>query len=911
MKTRGNTYDTPPPKVKNRKVDMQTAVEPSKVVNKVEDEVQQQNPDPPPTDTASKDPTRMRDSEPSAQKIVQEILAADNKAGVQHKKSGDQDKDITVSAEASNDVVQKDPGSNDKDVVVHSTSDSSYATSTTRSSDSSSSTSSRHRHSKKSERKDSRHRYRSRSRSRDSSRSRRHYDDRSRSRDPHYDSRSRSYDDRRDSSRYYDNRSRSRDPHYDSRSRSDYGAYDRDRSHNSSRNYSDSYSNRTYQNPSGFPPPPPAAIRGTVAQPFATAAAFDADYDAFLARAIDSYGDYFPLDRDTQHFQVYIKNMEIIYSKYRHDKGLLERERKVFLHSIRPLVSMPPPPRRNDDPEVQVSEVQEVEDSKPPISEVQVSEVQDVKDSKPRASSKIASGGNGDDPSDGSTSVETNEGDYRKAAWEPKPPYHDTQYTLEIQQLRRAFYLCEVPDDYHVGIITFGGINTIEAFAHMTMSKWRDLAKSLVKKPGIVLNPKHQRLLVALSLWARVRIYHGNHKDFDSLTRKGVVDIADRNVCVQKATDSIDLVEFKDIKQFVPWRQSFAQYLSYSPNEDDIPLSYVIRAKTPPPTFSNLMEELQYLIPVDMSNAIFRRDSNKVFALLKQVVLATLARPHITHKKSAKDQNGRAVFLSLCDFLEGENAKARKISEAEEAIRKLVWSNNPTFSPEAFTSKLLKYFNQLEEEDEPWDDRKKIRTMRLSILPNNPEIVAKTAWINNVKEKLEEMGDKWTFEQAVQHFNEKGRQNCKKPKRGISAVNGKKGKGSKSKKSRGSGEADTNDRGYKDSGEPTRDIINGVDISPLRQLKAMIPYKQYQRLPHIVRDYISKNYLPKIKNKKDANTTPTYPSKKAKKSAIRKLKKKISSIQSATVGGDDDTPSSDSDSDDDQVTTTTSASRKT
>ena len=37
MKTRGNTYDTPPPKVKNRKVNMQTAVEPSKVVNKVED----------------------------------------------------------------------------------------------------------------------------------------------------------------------------------------------------------------------------------------------------------------------------------------------------------------------------------------------------------------------------------------------------------------------------------------------------------------------------------------------------------------------------------------------------------------------------------------------------------------------------------------------------------------------------------------------------------------------------------------------------------------------------------------------------------------------------------------------------------------------------------------------------------
>ena len=37
------------------------------------------------------------------------------------------------------------------------------------------------------------------------------------------------------------------------------------------------------------------------------------------------------------------------------------------------------------------------EDSKPTASEVQVSEVQNVEDSKPRASIKIASGGNGDD----------------------------------------------------------------------------------------------------------------------------------------------------------------------------------------------------------------------------------------------------------------------------------------------------------------------------------------------------------------------------------------------------------------------------------------------------------------------------------------------------------------------------------
>ena len=47
------------------------------------------------------------------------------------------------------------------------------------------------------------------------------------------------------------------------------------------------------------------------------------------------------------------------------------------------------------------------------------------------------------------------------------------------------------------------------------------------------------------------------------------------------------------------------------------------------------------------------------------------------------------------------------------------------------------------------------------------------------------MQEMWMFEDMVQHFNEKGRQHCKKGKRGISGINGKKGRGNQSKKGRG------------------------------------------------------------------------------------------------------------------------------
>ena len=302
-------------------------------------------------------------------------------------------------------------------------------------------------------------------------------------------------------------------------------------------------------------------------------------------------------------------------------------------------------------------------------------------------------------------------------------------------------------------------------------------------------------------------------------------------------------------------------------NDDGVPMSYVIRDTNPPSTFSTLMEELCYLLQLDMSDANFRRDSNIVYALLDQQVKAALARPHFMHKANMKDQNGRTIFLALCSYLEGENARTRKISEAEEAIHKLVWNFSPSFPPESFTAALLKQLNKLEENGEVWDNAKKIRTMRLSILPNNPEIVSKNAWINNLKEKLEDMGETWSFQVAVQHFNEKGRQHCKKSKRGISSINGKKGKGNKSKKGRGAPkEENVNDlgpnaseqrqkeRGFKKNGKPTQNVIEGVDISPILKLKSRIAPHLFECLPRIVKMHLYQNYINQMEDKGSRNS---------------------------------------------------------
>ena len=112
------------------------------------------------------------------------------------------------------------------------------------------------------------------------------------------------------------------------------------------------------------------------------------------------------------------------------------------------------------------------------------------------------------------------------------------------------------------------------------------------------------------------------------------------------------------------------------------------------------------------------------------------------------------------------------------------------------------------------------------------------------------------FLSGVRVFNTKARCNATK-KHSILGVNRKKGHGNKSKKSRSkSAASDSNNnnisahsqrlRRYKVTGEPTKDIIEGINISPIAQMKSKLSDDQMGRLPHVVRNYLEEHYLSKV-----------------------------------------------------------------
>jgi len=233
-----------------------------------------------------------------------------------------------------------------------------------------------------------------------------------------------------------------------------------------------------------------------------------------------------------------------------------------------------------------------------------------------------------------------------------------------------------------------------------------------------------------------------------------------------------------------------------------------------------------------------------------------------------------------------------------------------TFTQEKFTSTLTKYFNIIEENDEGWIDSRKIWAMLRAICWSNPDIIRSNPWIYNVKDKLEENWSNWDLSQAVDFFNTKARSKVIKPKCSILGINRKKGHGNKSKKGHSeSASSDSNSgnisvqsqklRGYKLNGEPTKEVIKGINISPILHMKSRLADSQMQSLPHVIHDYLEEHYLSKMpppKSKSASKRSKAY--SMLKKNCGKATKRQVKLILSSVISEPDKDEGSSNEEDD-------------
>ena len=161
-------------------------------------------------------------------------------------------------------------------------------------------------------------------------------------------------------------------------------------------------------------------------------------------------------------------------------------------------------------------------------------------------------------------------------------------------------------------------------------------------------DPAIQRL-TALSRWILARIINGNETNVDSLDRDAVNRFVLTEICDFETESDLTPPKLDKIAGYTSWYKRFELYLKTLWNEEGVPLYYVIRDDARRPSqYQDLLHELTWKLPHNTDFATYRRDNQKIYALIR----ALTSNNHIVTSWFKADgaeanEDGRKGFMSI------------------------------------------------------------------------------------------------------------------------------------------------------------------------------------------------------------------------------------------------------------------------
>ena len=170
--------------------------------------------------------------------------------------------------------------------------------------------------------------------------------------------------------------------------------------------------------------------------------------------------------------------------------------------------------------------------------------------------------------------------------------------------------------------MSIGGISSVALFAKTNNDGWIKQSITLARyKPSPVHISLHQlEKLEALSLWARVNIVYGEETYFDNLSKADVETFMEHDICLLKSSAVEKPVEPTAKISFEEWSKSLLRSHHHELNAEGILLAYVPHSSDPPIKFTSLHEQLEYLLPLKVSDAKFRCDNHRIFTKIESFV---------------------------------------------------------------------------------------------------------------------------------------------------------------------------------------------------------------------------------------------------------------------------------------------------
>ena len=167
------------------------------------------------------------------------------------------------------------------------------------------------------------------------------------------------------------------------------------------------------------------------------------------------------------------------------------------------------------------------------------------------------------------------------------------------------------------------------------------------------------------------------------------------------------------------WEETVVNWLQTKRGVTNIPLSYIIRKVTAPPSMDH-SEMIVY--NASLTTAVFRADNKKVANLLAPLILDTDAFDWGGRKFT--QGKGREGWLELVNHYNGTAESERRIAAARHKLSILFYKNEATFNFETFSTKLKATFDTMEKYGEGKSEREKVSILLEKIRTSSQKLEA-------------------------------------------------------------------------------------------------------------------------------------------------------------------------------------------
>ena len=294
-----------------------------------------------------------------------------------------------------------------------------------------------------------------------------------------------------------------------------------------------------------------------------------------------------------------------------------------------------------------------------------------------------------------------------------------------MRRIRRAFWLCEIEDQYHGALFVFGGLTTFKNLVSLHNSKWKALGDKALRWPcKVPLNQfQIKKLLSVIALWSVVKIVLGPLIDVSLLSRDEVSDITNREICDDDGDEEVLIPSLNKIKESPAYEKKMMAYLDNTITKDNLRLSYVVHSGLPPSTFSSLSEEKHWLVPIDDSTAAYKRDNKLIYNAMTRSIKDPTAKPWLDANDHCKIKNGQGVFLQVKRIGDGNDNSEMNSKQLQQQLNAVKYQGMGSCNAKKATTRLINLYQKLSDEGITYTGLEKLRHLK-----NNFNIADEKMW---------------------------------------------------------------------------------------------------------------------------------------------------------------------------------------